>query len=127
MYNSLAYHSSNFLPGGTVKFFRNIAREGGALRNMDSILNLRNAYYYFENNTAVNGGAMYLAGASTLMLESVVNISFILNHAHKMGGALYIEDSKCSTGSTHPIICFLKIESDHGPNYVTKNILLLFF
>ena len=45
---------------------------------------------YLENDRADDGGALFLDGASHLILSSAVNIgSFTWNHANSMGGAIY--------------------------------------
>ena len=109
---------------GMVNFYGNRAQViGGAML----IYDIDMAVYgnaYFENNNAIDGGAMYLAGASHLILSpSAFNISFILNYANGMGGAIYHSDSQCSLGSN--LECFLSIYSNNS-NYATGNISLIF-
>ena len=114
-------HGSNSSFVGTITLFGNVASLGGAIRSMNSEIIVENIYLNFINNTAVHGGAVFMAGTSKLILTPPINISFILNRANSKGGALYVKDSQCLLGSTIPIECFLSIS-----NYATANISLLF-
>ena len=51
------------------------------------------------------------------------SVFFISNYAIEKGGALYIEDSRCSLGSSAPLECFMTID---GPSTSTSNISLYF-
>ena len=110
---------------GMVEFYGNRAWElGGAVFTYNCDIAVHgNAY--FQNNRAVDGGAMYLDGASKLILSPMINISFVLNYAENMGGALYYSDSQCSIESSLHIECFLSIWSKNSDN-TTKSISLLF-
>ena len=44
----------------------------------------------FINNTGIDGGAMLLMNNALMLLQNDTNISFINNHATKMGGAIYV-------------------------------------
>ena len=113
---------------GVAVFRGNIAfSEGGGMKSDDgSDIIIFDGSIHFENNTAVNGGGMYLSDNSKLTLSSFTqNVSFILNHAWSLGGALYIDDSQCST---LPIAkdteCFLSFYGDKF--YTITKYLLLF-
>ena len=106
----------------TIKFNGNTADNGGAILSDDSVI----IFYgnaYFENNRAIDGGAIFFTGHSNLRLALAINISFIQNHADSRGGVIYFQDYQCSSGSTLPIECFLSIYSD---NNTTRDIPLLF-
>ena len=45
----------------------------------------------FENNTADNGGAMYIDETSTVEIGDGANVSFIENSAVLHGGAIFVE------------------------------------
>ena len=94
---------------------------GGAIQSVNSRLTI-DGKVQFANNTAFHGGAMFLT-RTKLILSSTAKISFIRNHADSRGGAIYIKDSQCSFGSTHPIECFLSIETDSN-GVPTKELLL---
>ena len=117
-----SFNKKNLSFMNTVRFSGNSAMYGGAIRNVDSEIKIHGDVY-FENNRAFEGGAMIFIGPSKLILAPAIHISFVLNHAESMGGALYFEDSQCSLGSILPIECFLSI---HGDNNTTRNISLLF-
>ena len=95
---------------------------GGAIQSINSSMTI-DGEVNFTNNTAFHGGAIFLT-RTKLILSSTAKIFFILNHADSRGGAIYIKDSQCSFGSTHPIECFLSIETDS--NHVPTKSLLLF-
>ena len=117
-----SFNKRNLSGMNAVRFSGNKAEYGGAIRNYKSKIKVYgNAY--FENNRAFEGGAMYFLGISKLILAPAINVSFILNYANSKGGAIYVEDSQCSLGSTIPIECFLSIHSD---NNAIRNISLLF-
>ena len=44
----------------------------------------------FINNTGIDGGAIVLLNNALMLLQNDTNISFINNHATKMGGAIYV-------------------------------------
>ena len=44
----------------------------------------------FINNTGINGGAMLLMNNALVLFQNDTNISFINNHATKLGGAIYV-------------------------------------
>ena len=73
---------------------------------------------YIENNIAYNGGAMFFAGTSKLILSPGATIFFIINHAKSKGGALFYQDSQCSMYEPE---CFFSIYTTN-PNF---NILRL--
>ena len=110
---------------GTTYFYENSAlyEGGGAIVSSNSNIMLSGTAY-FEGNIAANkgGGAIALAN-SKLIFKPNLNVFFILNYAIEKGGALYIEDSRCSLGSSAPIECFMTID---GPSTSTSNILLYF-
>ena len=111
---------------GKIVFRGNMAySEGGGIKGTDnSVITILNfdERICFENNTAIHGGGMYLGINSKLeiILSPSIQrgISFVLNHAHRFGGALYVDDSQCSTV---PKECFLYIDG-----YTTTEVLLLF-
>ena len=45
----------------------------------------------FKNNTAENGGAMYLSQESSVSLDKKANVQFIANTATLNGGAIYVD------------------------------------
>ena len=98
-----------------------VTLNGGAIQSVNSRLTI-DGEVQFANNTAFHGGAMFLT-RTKLILSSTANIFFIRNHADSRGGAIYIKDSQCSFGSTHPIECFLSIETDSN-GVPTKELLL---
>ena len=44
----------------------------------------------FQNNTAENGGAMYLDQGTTVAIDDNANVQFISNTARLNGGAIYV-------------------------------------
>ena len=66
---------------------------------------------------------MYLSDDSKLIISSSIqnDVSFILNHAQKFGGALYVDYSRCST---RPRVCFFSLDGDNF--YATTKLSLLF-
>ena len=96
-----SYRNYNESVKGMAVFCGNVASlNGGAIRSEYSSDIIADGKVYFESNRANhNGGAMYFGDNSKLILSSSTqtNISFVLNHAHIYRGALYIEDSQCST------------------------------
>ena len=98
---------------GMAVFHKNMAtvQGGGIESNDDSDTIIIDGSIYFENNTAIYGGGMYLSDNSKLTISlSIQNdVSFILNRAQKYGGALYVDDSRCST---HPRVCFFSLYGD---------------
>lgn len=60
----------------------NVNGDGGAIHTLGT-LNMNNCK--FINNTATNGGAVYLAAT----VGSLTNLDFINNHANEDGGAIY--------------------------------------
>jgi predicted outer membrane repeat protein len=108
---------------GAVVFRGNMASfEGGGIKSFgDSDIIIFDGSIHFENNQAMDGGGMYLGDNSRLMLFSSIqnDVAFILNHAQRFGGALYIDDSQCSP---LPKECFFSII--YGDNYSTAVIKL---
>jgi hypothetical protein len=101
---------------GVVVFRGNMATfEGGGIQSAsDSDITIFDGSIRFENNTAMNGGGMYLGDNSKLIILSIQSdVSFVLNHAKHLGGALYVDNSYCSTRSR---VCFLLI---YGDNFYT--------
>ena len=94
---------------------------GGAIQSVNSSITI-DGKVQFKNNTAFHGGAMFLT-RTKLILSLTAKVFFIRNHADSRGGAIYIKDSQCSFGSTHPIECFLSIETDSN-GVPTKELLL---
>ena len=47
----------------------------------------------FENNIALNGGAINLCESSSFFINNETSITFINNHALKTGGAIYVQES----------------------------------
>ena len=116
-----------------IEFHENLADwSGGAIDSeYSSIVLAGNTYTHFDKNTARDGGAIHLDSTSKLILSPAIkSISFTNNHAGRSGGALYVEDSECST---HSIECFLSIivlsYYSNSSDYAAKNMLLslLFF
>lgn len=90
-------------------FQRNVAFEdnsgnqrGGALYLLDSTANFESSTVKFFNNTAINGGAIYVGQQSFLNLSSQNNLTFMNNTAVLAGGAIYVE-------SLPFITCFFKL------------------
>jgi predicted outer membrane repeat protein len=119
---SIDSYSSKFNDSGKrVAVFRgNIAiLEGGGIKCIsDSDISILDGSIRFENNTAMFGGGMYLGDYSKLILSPTIqkDVSFVLNHARRFGGSLYVDDSQCST---HRKDCFLSIYGDN-PYTATK-------
>jgi predicted outer membrane repeat protein len=107
---------------GVAVFHGNVATTagGGIEGDDDSDIIVVDGNISFENNTAMNGGGMHLGDNSKLIVSSLIenDVSFVFNHAHRFGGALYIDDSHCTT---HSRVCFLSI---YG--YTTELVLILF-
>ena len=99
-----------------------VTLNGGAIQSVNSSMTI-DREVKFGNNTAFHGGAMFLTHTKLILL-STAKIFFIQNRAYSRGGAIYIKDSQCSFGSTHPIECFLSIETDL--NRVSTNKLIFF-
>jgi hypothetical protein len=88
---------------------------GGIQSTHESDITISDGSIYFENNTAEYGGGMYLGDNSKLIILSVQSeASFVLNNAQSLGGALYIDDSRCSTV---PKVCFMVITFMLQQNY----------
>ena len=84
---------------GRVRFHGNKAFLGGAVEIDDGSTSFEGDVQ-FERNTANNGGAMALIGGSKLNLVSTLNISFVLNSAYNIGGAIYFKDDECLSECT---------------------------
>ena len=56
----------------------------------------------FKNNTAYNGGAMYVEQESNVNIDSNATVKFIANTANLNGGAIYVA-LYCSHHTTGPI------------------------
>ena len=97
----------NLILQGNISFINNTFSTGSALSLFYGAVFFIHGNAYFKNNTATNGGAMYLSGTTKLILAPAINISFIMNHADRFGGALYFEDSQCSLEPTIQMECFL--------------------
>ena len=105
--SAIVIHTSNITFTGTILFYSNKGGLfGGAVRSYDSNI-IFSGTVHFERNQAYRGGAMWLGGASKLILKPKLSISFISNHAKDSGGALYFSDSQCFLGSTE---CFIIID-----------------
>ena len=61
----------------------------------------------FRNNTAINGGAIYMSGASLLNYTSPLNttVSFSHNTAYIFGGAIYVEQAYYNNDGVY-LYCF---------------------
>jgi hypothetical protein len=68
-----------------------------------------------------------LGDNSKLILPSSIetDVSFVLNHAENLGGALYVDASQTEC-STFPKVCFFSIYGDSFYYDTTTNLLLLF-
>jgi hypothetical protein len=82
---------------------------GGILSAYESSITIFDGSIHFENNTAMNGGGMYLGDNSKLILSLSIenNVSFVLNHAQRFGGALYVQDSQCSLFQLFMVTIFI--------------------
>jgi predicted outer membrane repeat protein len=111
---------------GVAMFHGNIAfLEGGGVKcTGDSDMIIFDVSVRFENNTAMYGGGMYLGENSKLTLSPSIHndVSFVLNHAKSVGGALYVDDSRCST---RPRVCFLSVYGDNYYNVTKLSLLFL--
>jgi predicted outer membrane repeat protein len=116
----IIYYKNNFNESGKgVALFRgNMAFQGGGLQfAYDSDIIIFDGSIHFENNTAMNGGGMYLIDNSKLIILSTQSdVSFVLNHAKSLGGALYVDDSHCSVRLKD---CFFSIYGDHTATKVS--------
>ena len=75
-----------------VTFERNVATlQGGAIYSIDSTWNMEGSLT-FHNNLATLGGAMSLSGTSKLILNKYSEIIYSQNHADTTGGAIYFAD-----------------------------------
>ena len=61
----------------------------------------------FSRNTALNGGAIYMSGASFLNYTSplTTRVSFLYNTAYLFGGAIYVDQPYYSNDGTY-LYCF---------------------
>ncbi|KAL5516704.1 hypothetical protein EMCRGX_G002108 [Ephydatia muelleri] len=61
----------------------------------------------FSRNTAINGGAIYMSGASFLNYTSplTTRVSFLYNTAYLFGGAIYVDQPYYSNDGTY-LYCF---------------------
>ena len=108
---------------GMAMFYENMAIIGGGIKcEYDCDITIFDGSICFENNSAMFGGGMYLGDSSRIIISSSIPnaFSFVLNRAHRFGGALYVGNSQCST---HPRECFLSIYGDDSST-ATKSLLL---
>ena len=104
-----------------VVFRQNKASQvGGAIEGDANNILIFTGTVKFIDNSALNGGAIGFLQSLTsrMVLLSVLNISFIMNHASESGGALYFRDSQCIIGPNSPecFISFVNRSSNPGPN-----------
>jgi predicted outer membrane repeat protein len=97
---------------------------GGIKSNGNSDITILDGSIRFENNQAMNGGGMYMVDNSKLILSSFTqnDVSFILNHAQNLGGALYVEDSHQCSDRIRDLECFVSI---YGYNLTRPSLLFL--
>ena len=70
----------------------------------------------FRNNTAINGGAIYMSGASFLNYTSPLNttVSFVHNTAYIFGGAIYVDEAYYSNDGSY-LYCFYQFSPTANP------------
>ena len=111
---------------GMALFYENMAiLEGGGIKcESDCDIIIFDGSIHFENNSAMFGGGIYLGDNSRIIISSSIPnaVSFVLNHAHRFGGALYVGNSQCST-QWYPKECFLSIYGDNLST-ATKSLFL---
>lgn len=73
----------------------------------------------FSNNTAINGGAIYMSGSSLLNYTSPLSItvSFLFNRAYIFGGAIYVDQPYYSFDSY--LYCFYQFITPPGSRPVS--------
>ena len=93
-------HSQQFLDSGVidveffqVDFVRHVSfidNKASAIYSNSAVINVsQGTITKFINNTARNGGAMFLHGHSTFELHHGSHVVFYSNHASELGGAVY--------------------------------------
>ena len=83
-----SYSNLNVSGERLAMFYGNTAGgEGGALKSYYSDITIDDSVR-FEKNRAIFGGGIHLGDNSRLLLSSSTqcDISFVLNHAHRLGG-----------------------------------------
>ena len=94
---------------------------GSVIFALDSNVYLQGKMIFF-NNTAVNGGAIRMKRNCQLYFMEWLNVSFVSNHAHLLGGAIYVHSDsydKCglqTSGSTTGNILFMNNSANTAGN-----------
>ena len=113
--NMDAYNSYIYL-SGNVNFTDNVNTDnGGAISLYASTLIIeQSTLVQFINNTAANGGAMYIDGVSFLNMSSPTNVTFLGNTALLSGGAIYVESLSPYSVPHHQVYtaqnCFIQLK-----------------
>ena len=84
---------------GEMYFDSNYGDQNGALTADGSSTFKFEGKIIFRDNTGYNGGAIGLYFNSVIIINHTATISFICNHAHSYGGAIYVH------GNSHPNLC----------------------
>ena len=102
-------NSTTFRHNKAMKFGGSIGTHNSLLQFVGNVL--------FDGNTADIGGAIALYGTTKLILKPELNIYFILNHANKTGGVIFVQDvASCQNSVVDE--CFFSI--------IDKNVSLIF-
>jgi predicted outer membrane repeat protein len=101
---ALSIYYGNLTTSGTLRVSLNSAKLfGGGIYMYVSAAALNGSTVVLRENSAFNGGALYIAGKNRnskplLVASYAQNLHFVRNIAHKSGGAIYSEFSKLLLG-----------------------------
>ena len=80
---------------GNTTFLRNKGRNGGAIDSQNSEIYFQGNTMFLENEGEYGGALCLYENVSVIVGQfEVAEVSFVRNHAHKSGGAIYARSSK---------------------------------
>ena len=118
----ISLQQSNLKIIGICAVFDNYAMRGGGVHAKSSIIAVQQeATFQITNNSAENGGGMYLEVNTKLyILKTTENsnfydyLNFLENHAN-YGGAVYVDDDTNSGACSSNVECFIQIFALYNP------------
>ena len=109
-------NSTVILRGNCTLFHSNMADGGGAIGVIDSSITISGSQR-FISNSAEKGGVLALFGTSKLILDEYLSVNFVNNHASRVGGVIFFEDTisvsqrSVSISQEQPT-CFLEFNAE---------------